>query len=147
MRRQHPPDVLALKGLKTSQTTFVTPGIVALWEMPRDPVVQQRSPPAAPNLPLQESSFPVSSVGGSSSSMPMSQASLGPSMEFCGAFCRCADCRAKEAAIKVPDSQGSVASASSVAALALQESVPAGKGEPKALAESNAEAISVAAQE
>ena len=115
-----------LRSLKDSGTTWLTPGV-------KDLVDKMSVDDYHVDFSSASSGIPVALPAGEPAPVQLSQASTGSSVQLCGAQCRCPDCQSK-VVIDVDSSQSSVASSSSMAAQTLKESVPAGRGEVKALA-------------
>eukprot|EP00974_Lingulodinium_polyedra_P116665 11160027-Lingulodinium_polyedra.AAC.1 len=115
-----------LRAVKTSGTTWLTPGVQALIDKISIDDHDE-------DFSSASSGLPVAPPAGEPAPVELSQASIGSSVQLCGAQCRCPDCQRK-VVIDVDDSQSSMASSSSLVAQALTESVPAGRGETKALA-------------
>ena len=115
-----------VRSLKDSGTTWLTPGVKALID--KISIDDYHD-----DFSSASSGIPVALPAGEPAQVQLSQASIGSSVQLCGAQCRCPDCQSK-VVIDVGSSQSSVASSSSMAAQTLKESVPAGRGEVKALA-------------
>ena len=118
--------------LKRSQTAFLSPGLQKLVDMaqlhvPSGAAVVARVPSTAAVVAPAPSVAAVAPPQGRSLAHRTSNTASESSIIFCGAFCKCTDCRAAEPPVAVSDS-ASEHSSTSMAALKNTSHVQADRG-------------------